>query len=140
MSLREKFAWVALLTLLLGVCAYVVTVALGYRRILSHTEVLWIITGLILALSVLPPVIRGLLAMRMPRGAMTEQDERERLFELKATRIAFFVLVIGALVSTPFIMHGPGGRFAVVHGLLAAVVLAYLVKFGAEIGYHRRGY
>jgi fatty-acid desaturase len=139
MSLREKFAWVALLTLIAGVCAYIVTVALGYHRVLNHAEVLSIAMGLIIALSVLPPAIRGILTMRMPRGAMTEQDERERLFELKATRIAFFVLAIGVLVSTPFVVHWPD-RIGVVNFLLVAIVLAYLVKFGAEIRYHRRGY
>ena len=140
MSLREKFAWIALVTLLFGIGGYVVVVTLGYQRILGHRQLLWIVTGLVAAITVLPSAIRAVLTTRMPRGALTEQDERERLFELKATRIAFFVLAIGLVVSTPFIMHARGGRLEVIHCLAAAIVLSYLVKFGVEIRYHRRGY
>lgn len=140
MSLREKFAWIALVMLIACVGAYAGIVTLGYQRILSHYQVLTIMSVMIIALIVLPPAIRGILAMRMPRGAMTEQDERERLFELRATRIAFFVLAIGVVVSLPIVMHARGGRFEFVHILLALVTLSYLVKFGAEIRYHRRGY
>jgi hypothetical protein len=140
MSLREKFAWVALMTLIAGIVGYVVVVTLGYQRILGHHELLWIVTGLVAALVILPIAVRALLTMRMPRGALTEQDERERLFELKATRIAFLVLAVGLVATTPFIMHARGGRLEVIHCLAAAIVLSYLVKFGVEIRYHRRGY
>jgi hypothetical protein len=140
MSLREKFAWVALVTLIGGVAGYIILVMLGYQRILGHRQLLEILTGLMAALVILPLAIRGLLAMRMPRGAMTEQDERERLFDLKATRIAFFVLTFAVLASTPFIMHARGGRLEVIHCLGIAIVLSYLVKFSVEIRYHRRGY
>jgi hypothetical protein len=140
MSLREKFAWVALVTLIAGIAGYVVVVTLGYQRILGHRQLLQTVTALVAALVILPIAIRALLTMRMPRGALTEQDERERLFELKATRIAFFVLAIALMASTPFIMHARGGRLEVIHCLAAAIVLSYLVKFGVEIRYHRRGY
>lgn len=140
MSLREKFAWVALVTLILGMFAYIGVVTLGYQRVLDHRQLLWIVAGLVAALVILPPAIRGVLVSRMPRGALTEQDERERLFELKATRIAFFVLALTLVASGPFIVHARGGRLEVIHCLAFAIVLSYLVKFGVEIRYHRRGY
>jgi hypothetical protein len=140
MSLREKFAWVALMTLIAGIAGYIVVVMLGYQRIVGHHQLLQIVTALFVALVILPLVIRGLLAMRMPRGAMTEQDERERLFDLKATRVAFFVLTIAILASTPFIVHARGGRLEVIHCLAIALALSYLAKFSVEIRYHRRGY
>jgi hypothetical protein len=140
MSLREKFAWASLMTIVFGAGTYLVIAALGRRGVLLHEQVLRTSLGLIIALIVLPLAIRALLAMRMPRGSMTEQDERERLFELKATRVAFFVLAVGVLATTPFVMHARGDRFDVVNAILIATVFAYLVKFGAEIRYHRRGY
>jgi hypothetical protein len=140
MSLREKFAWVALMTLIAGIFGYIAVVILGYQRVLGHHQLLWLVSALVAVLVILPPAIRWLLAMRMPRGALTEQDERERLFELKATRIAFFVLAITLMVSSPFIVHARGGRLEVIHCLAFAIVLSYLVKFGVEIRYHRRGY
>jgi len=140
MSLRKKFAWPALRTLIAGIGGYVVIVTLGYQRILGHHQLLQIVTGLVAAIVILPPAIRAMLTRRMPRGALTEQDERERLFELKATRIAFFVLAIALMVSTPFIMHARGGRLEVIHCIAVAIALSYLVKFGVEIRYHRRGY
>ena len=138
MSLREKFAWIALITLIAGVIGYVVVVMLGSQQVLGYRQLLWSVSALVAALVIVPPAIRFILAMRMPRGAMTEQDERERLFELKATRIAFFVLAITLMASSPFIVHAPGGRLEVIHCLAFAIVLSYLVKFGAEILYHRR--
>jgi hypothetical protein len=140
MSLREKFAWASLLTIVLSIVVYVVTLSLGYQRILSSSQVLGMFMVLILALIVLPLGIRALLAMRMPRGAATAQDERERLFEFQATRIAFFVLAVSVLVITAITVHGGANRRDIAHGVLIATVLAYLVKFGAEIRYHRRGY
>lgn len=140
MSLREKFAWVALVTLIAGVFGYIFVVTLGYQRILGHHQLLWVVTGLVATLVILPPAIRGILVRRVPQGMLTAQDERERLFELKATRIAFYVLAIALVVSTPFIMHAPGGRLEAIHCLAFAIVLSYLVKFGVEIRYHRRGY
>lgn len=139
MSLWEKFAWVALVTLIAGVFGYIGVVMLGYQRILGPHQLLWSVTGLVAALVILPPAIRGLLVRKMPRGAMTEQDERERLFELKATRIAFFVLALTLVAISPFIVHARGGRLEVVHCLAFAIALSYLVKFGVEIRYHRRG-
>jgi drug/metabolite transporter (DMT)-like permease len=140
MSLREKFAWVALMALIAGVFGYITVVILGYQRVVGHHQLLWLVSALVAALVIVPPAIRWLLAMRMPRGALTEQDERERLFELKATRIAFFVLAITLMASSPFIVHARGGRLEVIHCLAFAIVLSYLVKFGVEIRYHRRGY
>jgi drug/metabolite transporter (DMT)-like permease len=140
MSLREKFAWVSLLTIVLGGSAYGLTAALGYQGILGHYQVLRISLGLLIAILILPWVIRALLAMRVPKGSMTAQDEREHLFELKATRIAFFVLAVCMVAFTPIVVHSGAHRLDIVHGILIATVLAYLVKFGAEILYHRRGY
>jgi fumarate reductase subunit D len=140
MSLRERFAWAALLTVVLGVVAYLGTVALGHLHILRYRQVLWTALALVLAIIIVPLIVRVVLAMRMPRGALTEQDERERLFEFKSTRIAFFVLAISLMFSTFFIVHGELSQLDIAHGVLTVIALAYIVKFGAEIRYHRRGY
>ena len=140
MSLREKFAWAALITIIVGVCTYAVAVVLGYQQVIRYHHVLWTALCLLIAIILLPLLIRALLAMRMPRGAVTEQDERERLFELKATRIAFFVLAVGLMLSTFFIIHAPATPLDIANGVLGITVVAYLIKFGAEIRYHRRGY
>jgi hypothetical protein len=140
MSLRERFAWTALLTVVLGVVAYLGTVALGHLHILRYRQVLWTALALVLAIIIVPLIVRVVLAMRMPRGALTEQDERERLFEFKSTRIAFFVLAISLMFSTVFIVHGNLNQLDIAHGVLTVIALAYVVKFGSEIRYHRRGY
>ena len=93
---REVSRGRALLTIVLGVVAPIsLTVALGYQRILRSPAGALDGVGVDRCDDRLAARIRSrMLAMRMPRGAMTEQDERERLFELKSTRIAFFVLAI----------------------------------------------
>lgn len=140
MSLRERFAWVAFLGIIISIGLYVLALILAARGVIPGHYLFATVLGLIAALIVLPLVIRALLAIRMPKGSLTEQDERERLFELKATRIAFFVLAFGVGFLTFLTAHGTRNPRDIVHGVLAAIVLSYLVKFGTEIRYHRRGY
>jgi len=140
MSLREKFAWVALITIVFGVCTYVGAIVLGHQRVIGYRQVPWTAAAVMIAIIVLPLAIRAFLALRLPRGALTAQDELERLFELKATRIAFFGLAAGLVVSTFFIIHAPATPLDIANGVLAITVVAYLIKFGAEIRYHRRGF
>jgi hypothetical protein len=139
MSLREKFAWVAVLTLIVGTSAYFLTALLGHQYV-GYRQLLWICLGLIVGTITFPLVMRLVLKRQAPTGSLKEQDERERLFEFKATRVAFFVMAIGLLLSTPFLVHAPGTREDVVHFILATIVVSYVVKFGLEILYHRRGY
>ena len=94
------------------------------------------ITLLICAV-VLEVLLHIVLAIWSPREARTPRDERERLIELYATRIAFRVLV-GAALLTVGSAHIGARTGVLMNAMMLAVILALLVKFGSEVVLFRR--
>ena len=92
----------------------------------------------VIALALIEVVVHIVVAMRAPKDAQAPKDERERLIELKAIRIAYYVFVVGALlaVSTIYLGHNV---FAMAYHVLLAFVVAEVVNYAARIVYHRRG-
>ncbi len=138
MSFREKSAWISFMSILLIFGAYFrnvsqvsdgeVSVETGFR-----------IQVALLALFVAVELVGHLaIALQAPTEARAPGDERERLIEMKATRVAFPVLVIGALACVGM-MHTTRSVWAIGQHVLLAVVVAELVKFGGQILYFRRG-
>ena len=144
MPFREKTAWISFVTMLLVFGAFfgaLVTGRLpGFGMATFHYLILSVaaVIALQVALGVVARVLAG-------ADAASPKDERERLIELKATRIAFYVLIAGVLGGNFFAIHTPvfgaphigAPRVALV--TLAAVVLADLVKSASQIIYFRRG-
>jgi hypothetical protein len=142
MSFREKSAWISLLTLAAVFVLYFANYArmmMGYG---SVAPLIPLIFSLVAALIVSGVVLHLVIAIRSPKEARTPKDERERLIELKATRVAFFVLIAGAL-ATIFVIHL---RFArafdrplwMLHTTLFFLILAGIVKFASQIVLYRR--
>lgn len=139
MSFREKSTWISFVLLLMiaGVYSWVVVRMVNGQ--LEPNRVLGIAHDVLIAFVVLQIVLHGIVVLQAPREARTPKDERERLIELKATRIAFFVLVLGGLASI-WMYHVPGfGSRAMGHGIISALLIAWLVKLGGQIIYYRRG-
>jgi hypothetical protein len=138
MSFREKSAWISFVLLLLIFSVYF----LNFARVLAGSRdaasdfSLFVV--LILAFILGEIVLHVLIAIQSPQEARTPRDERERLIDLKATRLAFFVLMTGALASIGT-MHLHVGQYVMAHSVLFAVVVAELVKLGGRIVFYRRG-
>jgi hypothetical protein len=94
---------------------------------------------LVAALVVLDVALHVAIAIQSPRDARTPKDERERLIDMKATRLAFPVLLVGAFAAIGT-LHLDVGRWEMAHVMLLGIVLAELTRFGAQIVYHRRGF
>ena len=142
LSFREKSAWISLASLLIAFGIYF----WDFARILAGHEPLApmvpLFFSLLAALIIAEVVLHLLIAFRSPKDARTPKDERERLIELKATRIAFFVLLAGALLSI-WTMHlrledPRDGTWLMAHCVLFSLVAAGLVKFGSQIVLYRR--
>jgi len=82
-------------------------------------------------------VLHAIIVMQSPRDARARKDERERLIDLKAMRVAFFVLMTAAILVI-VLVHFPVDRFAIIQALLLAVVVAELTMLGARLVYYRR--
>ena len=138
MSFREKSAWISFVLILLVFGAYFWTVAQVLHGEMEPRTAFSIEVGLVIAFVLLQIVLHGVLAMQAPDEARTPRDERERLIDMKATRVAFHVLVLGALASAG-LMHMTRSVWVLGQHVVLAVVVAELVRFGGQILYYRRG-
>jgi hypothetical protein len=91
------------------------------------------------------------IALLNPKSYDAPADERERMIDLKASRIAFVTLSImamGSVLAIPLLAHGGpllfprdpiGGTLSVIGGnVFFAVVVAELVHAGGQIFFFRR--
>jgi archaellum biogenesis protein FlaJ (TadC family) len=136
MSFREKSAWTSFISLAIvfGIYFWNTARILARRPAVSDFTLFF---SLLVALIVVEIVLHLLIAIRSPKDARAPKDERERLIELKATRTAFFVLMVGALASIGT-MHLRAGTWEMAHAVLLAIVVAELARFGKQIILYRR--
>ncbi|MEZ5416037.1 MAG: hypothetical protein R2708_01670 [Vicinamibacterales bacterium] len=137
LSFREKSAWISFLSILGVFTPFFWT---SYQRLNGAVDGRTAVStafGLLVLFVVLEIVLHVALALWSPREARTPKDERERLIELRATFIAFHVLVVGALAGVAT-LHLTRSAWIIQQVVLLAIVVAELVKFGAEIVLFRR--
>jgi uncharacterized membrane protein len=138
-SFREKAAWAALLSILLGFGAYFATLAYGMTTGRASPDYF---LGLLVAVVVLITVAMALfgivVAVRAPEEAKVPADERDRTIQTRSTQLAYYVLLVGTLAAAGSSAAGVA-LFWILNGLLAAVVLAEVIRYGAQIVLYRRG-
>jgi len=139
MSFREKSAWISLVLILVMFGAYFRTVSQVVSGETSRASASHWMLGLVLGFLVLEVVFHLAIAIQSPRDARAPKDERERLISLKATRIAYFVLMIGALLSLFSYWHLGMGAWPTSQHVFLSIVFAEFVKFAAQIVFFRRG-
>lgn len=143
MSFREKSAWISLLSIVIPFGFYFA--ALG-QSMHSHAggshhggvHLFGVFVACVLLQIAIQVVLHIAATVQAPKDARLAKDERERLIELKATRIAFFVLMVGVLLVAASLHVGAGG-FLMCNGILLSLVLAETVKYSGQIVYFRRG-
>ena len=141
MSFREKSAWISAVSLAVlgGIYFLNFLRTLQGQSAVSDVELFF---ALVIALVAIEVVLHLAIAIRSPKDARTPRDERERLIDLKATRIAFFVLLAGAFAAIGTVhlrLSDPGDHlFVMMHCVLFSIVVAEVVKFGSQIALYRR--
>ena len=139
MSFREKTAWVTLLA--------IIGVSLLYW---FHVPTLfdphpgtWVLHAMavsLLAYLLIECVAWIVLRVKYPQDARTPRDERERLIDLKAIRVAYYVFTVCALGGMFLTLHVVGAHIVGLGMVIfMAFVLSQIVKHAARIVYHRRG-
>lgn len=134
MSFREKSTWLSFLLLLALAVAYFWNFILMLTD-RPHSDLLFPL--LILGFVVGQVILQAVIAIQSPREARAPKDERERLIDLKATRVAFVVLMIGAFTSVGT-MHFRVNRFEMGQFTLLAIVVAELALLGTRMVLYRR--
>jgi len=138
MSFREKSAWISFFCLLVvggGWLWSVIRVEVyGGRQ--SHPMGVFFVQLAVLV--VLEIGLHVAIAIQSPRDARTPKDERERLIDLKASRVGFYVLMVGAWASIAT-MHLPGSnRFMMAQAMMGSIIIAVLTRFATQIALYRR--
>lgn len=135
-SFEEKSAWITLGGLLLTFGLYVALAArmlsAGVHVVVAYVPLFIGITILLVAVLVAGHVIAAVLRRPEPR------DERDRLIAWRAEYGSSWLLGVGVLVAI-FALATPVGRVWIAHGLLAALVLAEVLKQSLRLVFYRRG-
>ena len=137
MSFREKSAWISLISIVLITVVFLLHEPLHSLRpepSLFHVHVLLLCISALIGIVVVSHIV---ISISSPKDARTPKDERERLIDLKAVRIAHYVFIAGASLSVLAVHHG-ANAIAVSYGILFAFVLAEVVNFGSRIVFYRR--
>lgn len=140
MSFREKIHWVAFATLGLAFGWYFLNYPWG--QIATPTGVLATATMLLpVTLAILGgmTLASAFFALRSPREASLKEDERDRTIHMRGTHLAYYPLVLGVWANLFAIFHqlSPGTRLNL---LIATVVLAEMIRVGAQLYAYRRGH
>jgi len=138
MSFREKSAWITFVLLLAFGIYFGEVAAHMLDPTRPHTNYLQLFVLLVVAIVVLEIITHAVIAFRSPHEAQTPIDERERLIELRSTRPAFFVLLVGAFLSVGTI-HMGASTWLLAHCVLLAIWLAELTRYGSQLYHYRRG-
>jgi hypothetical protein len=152
MSFREKTAWISLGVTALVWGGYFASV---WRELAAPDPSSGDILGLFVRAVILTVVLEVALAIAVavaaPKAANSPADERERLIELRSTRIAYGVLSVGAvtvaLASPALAAAGPhllndrldDTVLITANGILLALIAAEVVKSAAQVFAFRRG-
>jgi hypothetical protein len=138
MSFREKSAWISFICVLIFTGIWIAHfLRLEIFESLSHNELAWLVSTVV-ALVALEIGLHVAAAFQSPRDAKTPKDERERLIDMKASRVAFYVLLVGTFLAIGT-LHIPGtNRFTMAQCLMGSILSALLARFATQIALHRR--
>jgi hypothetical protein len=140
MSFREKIHWVAFISLGAAFGWYFIAYPWS---IVDRPEGVGAVAGMLVPVTIViigsMSIAAAALAIRTPKEAHLKEDEREKTIHLKGTHAAYYPLVLGVWANLFAIFHhvGAAGRLNM---LIATVVLAEMVRVGAQLYYYRRGY
>lgn len=140
MSFREKIHWVAFASLAAAFGWYF----LRYPwSIVARPEGVAAVAGMLVPVTIViigsMSIAAAALAIRAPREAHLKEDEREKTIHLRGTHAAYSPLVLGVWANLFAVFHhiSAAGRLNL---LIATVVVAELVRVGAQLYLYRRGH
>jgi hypothetical protein len=140
MAFREKIHWVALVSMAAAFGWYFL--AYPWHLVASPAGV-WASVGMIIpatiAIIASMSIATAVLAFRSPGEVELKEDERDRSFHVRGTHYAYYPLVVGIWINIFLIFSGVS-QAQQLNLLLAIVVVAELVRIGAQLYLYRRGY
>lgn len=136
MPFREKTAWISLLSTAGISAVYFWSVVYGGSA--GGGDYFGGLLGTIVALVVVQVVLTIAVAVLTPDEAKAPRDEREKLIELRATRVAYAGLATSVAMACFFGAFEPPIVFNT-NSLLFLLVTAEILRSGCQIIQYRRG-
>lgn len=138
MSYREKSAYISLATHAAVFGTYFFMLWRAWDDRIGQGLSIGLLAAAVIALIVIAATLAIVAALLSPKEANASSDERERMIDLKAERIASYTLSTGVVCLIGALLIG-WNSFLVANLLLAAMVISELVKAIAQIVYFRAG-
>jgi hypothetical protein len=141
MSFEEKSTWASLVIILFVFTGYFSQVYDGFAADnLDKAEITGLFFGAVITVIVLEIVLYIAIAIFNVKDADSPQDERARLFSMKAGNISGWVLGIGVLIIAARTFADDLNSLWVANLLLFMVFISQIVSYGLKLFYYRRGY
>ena len=152
MSFREKSIWISLIATLLIFGDYFLNViSLGVLPAdAAKTAALGLSLRALFLIVIVEIIFQGMLAVSNRKAAELGADERDKLFEYKGNNFGYTVLVIGVFITlgrivfleiNPEFIEQTNGLtipLLTAHILLLSFIFSEVVRFSAQLYYHRR--
>jgi len=135
MPFREKTAWISLISMagIYGIYFASLIRARSHGGAIAFGGLL----GTIIALVVVQVVLSIAVAIFDPKNARVPRDEREKLIELKSTRVAYAGLATGIAVAI-FFAAFPKPLIFGANSLLFILVVCEIMRSACQIVQYRR--
>jgi uncharacterized membrane protein len=141
MSFEEKSTWTSLLIILVVFTGYFSQVFDGITAgSLDKSEITGLFFGAVITVIVMEVILHIAIAVFNVKDADRPQDERDRLFSMKAGNISGWVLGFGVLVIAAQTFMKDLDSLWVANLLLFMVFVSQIVSYTLRIFYYRRGY
>lgn len=137
MSFREKSAWISLVLLLAVFTPFFWNSYQQFTGRVDASSAIGTAFLLLAAFVVFEIVLHVAIAIQSPDEANAPRDERERLIEMRATSVAFPVLLVGAL-SAVGLLHLGSSAWLMAQVVMLAIVVAEVVRSGLQVVLYRR--
>ena len=134
LSFQEKSTWISLFSLLIAYSYYFYRV---FATPVSESETFTLFILAVVVIVIIQIVLHIVVAIFNARDAQQGSDERDKLFELRATRIASVVLASGALLSASLWLTD-ATPLNMANAILLSLVVAQLVQCLVQLFYYRR--
>jgi len=152
MSFREKSIWISLISTLLIFGNYFLNVISlgGLPEEAAKAAALGLSLRAIFLIVIVEIIFQGMLAVSNRKAAELGADERDKLFAYKGNNFGYTVLAIGVFISLggsvlleinpEFIAQSNLLKVPLLtaHILLLSLIFSEVVRFSAQLYYHRR--
>lgn len=136
MSFREKTAWISVLSMS-GIYGYYFWSVMHAGPQTGRFPFGGLLLGTIIALVVVQVVLTAAVAIFKPNEAKAPRDERDKLIELRAMRVAYAGLATGIALACFFGAFNPPLVFNT-NALLFILVTAEIMRSACQIIQYRR--